>query len=119
MNLQQGLRSDTLDSNIVVRPIGQVWSALIGEGIEVNRITTATTPEGFMVLEIRGYNKSHDIRRFEYRVEWLDPSGMSIGTKTSTWLMNSAMGKSDWTIRTIAPRKDAVDYRINTRKTKN
>lgn len=118
VNLQQGLRSDSLGSNIVVRPIGQVWSALIGEGITVNRITSWTNKDGFMELEVRGYNQSHDVRRFLYRVEWLDSSGVVIGSKATAWLQNSSMGKSPFTIRAVAPTTTAVDFRINTRKIK-
>ncbi len=119
VNLQQGLRSDSLGSNIIVRPVGQVWSALIGEGIEVKRITSWTNKDGFMELEVRGYNKSHDTKRFQYRVEWLDGSGGVIGSKATAWLQNSAMGKSPWTIHAVAPGKNAADFKINTRKIKN
>lgn len=119
VNLQQGLRSDSLGSNIIVRPVGQAWSALIGESIEVNRVTSWTNRDGFMELEVRGYNQSHDVRRFLYRVEWLDSNGVVIGSKATAWLQNSSMGKSPFTIRAVAPTTTAVDFRINTRKIKN
>ncbi len=119
VNVQEGIRSDTLESNIIVRPIGQAFSALIGEGIEINRVITGTNKDGFMELQVSGYNKAHETKRFEYKVEWLDSSGIVIDTKTSKWMQTSAAAKSNFAIRSIAPRTDAVDFRMNTRKIPN
>ena len=49
-------------------------------------------------------------------VEWLDKNGLLIQTKTSTWLPASATGKASFSIKAVAPRKEAVDYRMDTKK---
>ncbi len=116
INLGHGVGSHTGIDNIITRPIGQAVSALLGEGIEIHQIIERTTPNGFLEIQIKGFNKAYDVRRFEYRVEWLDQSGMVIPTKTSVWVPVSAMPKSDVTFQFIAPRKEAVDFKINTRK---
>jgi uncharacterized protein YcfL len=56
------------------------------------------------------------LRRFDYIVEWLDKDGMVIPTKTNVWQLTSAQPKSNFSIRSVAPRTDAVDFRMNTRK---
>jgi uncharacterized protein YcfL len=118
LNMGKGVSSDTLTDNIIIRPFAYVISALLGQGVEVTEVIENRTPQGFLDVQMRGYNKAHGIKRFDYRVEWLDANGMVIPTKTSVWVPVSAMGKSEVSFRFIAPRKEAVDFRINTRKNK-
>jgi uncharacterized protein YcfL len=117
--LQEGVASDNLGNNIVTRPVIHAFSAIIGEGIEVKRAVTHVNKDGFLELEVDGYNRSFDTRRFEYKVEWLDGSGMVIDSTTSKWLQTSAAGKSPFAIKAVAPRTSAVDFRMNTRKIPN
>jgi uncharacterized protein YcfL len=119
INMGHGVGGDTLADNIITRPFAYVISALLGEGVDITEVIEARTPEGYLDVQMKGYNKAHGIQRFDYRVEWLDSNGMVIPTKTSVWIPVSAMGKSEVTFRFIAPRKEAVDFRINTRKTKH
>jgi len=117
--LQEGVGSDNLASNIVTKPIIRAFSALIGEGIEIRQAVTYLNKDGFMQLDVNGYNKSFDTKRFEYKVEWLDASGLVIDSATNKWLLTSAAGKSPFTIKSVAPRTSAVNFRMNTRKTPN
>ena len=117
--LQEGVGSDTLVSNIVTKPVLYAFSVLIGEQIEVKQAVTFVNKDGFMQLDVSGYNKSFDTKRFEYKVEWLDKNGMVIDSATNKWMMTSAAGRSPFTIKAVAPRTDAVDFRMNTRKAQN
>jgi uncharacterized protein YcfL len=114
--LQEGVASDTLANNIVTRPVIHAFSAIIGEGIEVKQAVTRVNKDGFMELEVSGYNKSFETRRFEYKVEWVDGSGIVIDSTTNKWLQTSAAGKSPFTLKAVAPRTTAVDFRMNTRQ---
>lgn len=115
VNVADQVGSDSPGSNIILRPVGQAFSALLGEGIEVNETTLRTTAQGYKEIQIRGYNRAHNIRRFDYMVEWLDAGGMVIPSKTAVWQPKSVQPKSVFTIRSVAPRKDAIDFRMNTR----
>lgn len=119
INLGKGVGGHTLTDNIITRPFAYVISAMLGEGIEITEVIENRTPEGYLDVQMRGYNNAHGIKRFDYRVEWLDTNGMVIPTKTSVWVPVSARGKSEVTFRFIAPNKEAVDFRINTRKNPN
>lgn len=119
INMGQDVGSDTLAGNVIVRPFAEALSALLGEGIEITEVIEARTPEGFLDVQVKGVNKAHGIKRFDYRVEWLDAAGMVIPTKTSVWVPVSAMPKSEVTFRFIAPQKEAVNFKVNTRKNKN
>ncbi len=118
INMGKGVGGDTLGDNIITRPFAIVISALLGQGVEITEVIEARTPEGYLDVQMRGYNKSQGTKRFDYRVEWLDSNGMVIPTKTSVWVPVSAIRKSEVTFRFIAPRKEAVDFRIATRKNK-
>jgi uncharacterized protein YcfL len=116
IHVREGVASDTLGSNIVTRPVAHAFSALVGDGIEVTEAVTKRNDAGFLELYVSGVNKSYKTKRFRYRVEWLDADGLIVGTKTTTWLPMSAMGKSPFSFKVVAPRTNAVDFRIDTRK---
>ncbi len=116
IHVREGIRSDDLASNIVTRPVAYAFSALIGEGIEIDDAILMKNDSGFLELNINGHNRSYNTKRFRYRVEWLDANGLMIQTKTSTWLPASAMGKSSFSLKAVAPRVEAVDFRMDTKK---
>lgn len=116
VHLREGIRSDSIENNIVTRPVAYAFSALIGEGIEITQATTMRNKAGLMELHISGYNRSFGTKRFRYRVEWLDETGFQISTHTSTWLQASSMGKSPFNIKAVAPNDKAVNFRMDTKK---
>ena len=116
IHIREEIRSDDLASNIVTRPVAYAFSALIGEGIEIDEAILMNNDSGFLELNINGHNRSYNTKRFRYRIEWLDANGLMIQTKTSTWLPASAMGKSSFSLKAVAPRVEAVDFRMDTRK---
>jgi len=117
VNVRRGVASDSLASNIITRPIQDAFEALTGAGIVVdNAVMNRNNNSGFLQVFISGHNKSSKTKRFRYRVEWLDADGLVIDTKTSVWLPMSAMGKSPFQIKAVAPRAEAVNFRMDTRK---
>jgi uncharacterized protein YcfL len=119
VNVREGVASDTLASNIVTRPVVHAFSVLVGEGIVVNNATAKRNEAGLLEVQVKGVNKSYDTRRFRYRMEWLDETGGLIETKTSVWLPMSAMGKQPFSFKVVAPRPEAVNFRMDTRKWEN
>ncbi len=116
IHIREGIRSDDLASNIVTRPVAHAFSALIGEGIEIDEAILMNNDSGFLELNINGHNRSYSTKRFRYKIEWLDANGLMIPTQTSTWLPASAMGKSSFSLKAVAPRVEAVDFRMDTKK---
>ncbi len=116
IKVREGVGSDNIVSNVVTRPVAKAFSALMGEGIEIDEAILRRNNAGFLELHVNGHNRSYDTKRFRYRVEWLDSDGLVIETKTSVWLRTSAMGKSPFSFKVVAPRKNAVDFRMDTRK---
>jgi uncharacterized protein YcfL len=116
INIREGIRSDDLGNNIVTRPVVYAFSALIGEGIEIDEAVLGRNDTGYLELNINGHNRSYSTKRFRYKIEWLDKNGLMIQTKTSTWLPASATGKSSFSLKAVAPRQEAVDFRMDTKK---
>ena len=116
VHVRDGVASDTLASNIVTKPIAYAFSALIGEGIIINNAVTKRNDAGLLEVHVNGFNQSYNTKRFRYRVEWLDETGVVIETKTSVWLQMSAMGKQPFSFKVVAPRQEAVNFRMDTRK---
>ena len=116
IHMREGVGSDTLGSNIVTRPVTHAFSAIIGEGLEVTEAVTRRNDAGFLELYVTGFNKSYNTKRFRYKVDWLDADGLPVETKTSTWLPMSATGKTTFSFKVVAPRTNAVDFRMDTRK---
>ena len=116
IHVREEVRSDTLESNIVTRPVAHAFSDLLGEGIEITNAITRRNDAGLLELYVEGFNKSYRTKRFRYRVEWLDEAGVLIDTKTSVWLPMSAMGNSPFSFKAVAPRPQAVNFRMDTRK---
>jgi uncharacterized protein YcfL len=114
--MAEDVRSDNLATNIVTKPIIHAFSWIIGEGVEIDRAVTYTNKDGFMQLEVAGHNRAFNPIRFEYKVEWLDKNGMVIDSATNKWLLTSAPAKAPFAIKAVAPRTDAVNFRMNTRK---
>jgi uncharacterized protein YcfL len=114
--MAEDVRSDDLGTNIVTKPIIHAFSWIIGEGVEIDRAVTFVNKDGFMQLEVAGHNRAFNPIRFEYKVEWLDKNGMVIDSATNKWLLTSAPAKAPFAIKAVAPRTDAVDFRMNTRK---
>ncbi|MCJ7728627.1 MAG: YcfL family protein [Sedimentisphaerales bacterium] len=116
IHVREGVRSDSLDNNIVTKPVAHAFSALIGEGIVINNAVAKRNDAGLLEVHVNGFNQSYETKRFRYRVEWLDESGSVIESKTSVWLPMSAMGKSPFSFKAAAPKPEAVNFRMDTKK---
>jgi uncharacterized protein YcfL len=116
IHLRSEVANDNLANNIVTRPVAFAFSALIGEGIEVDQAVMRRTKGGVLELNVNGHNNSQFTKKFQYRVEWIDQDGVLIQTKTSVWQRMSAMGKSPFSFKVVAPRAEAVNFRMDTRK---
>ncbi len=119
VNVAQGVRGDTIGNNIITRPIGNFVSVVIGEGVQIDNIVERRSPEGFLEVQVSGYNNSVKKKIFDYRAEWIDSDGLAMDSVMTKWRSVSAMPKSSFSFKAIAPNAKAADYRINTRQNEN
>lgn len=117
VHMRSGLSGGSLGSNVVTESVKGVFEWLSSAGVVVdNAVMNRDNNSGLLQIFIAGHNKSSKTKRFRYRVEWLNADGLVIDTKTSVWQPMSAMGKSPFQIKEVAPRPEAVNFRMDTRK---
>ncbi len=116
VKLRPDVGNATLVDNVVTRPIAYAGSALLGEGVEIDHEATRVNDNGLLELQIKGHNNSQQTKRFWYRPEWIDTEGMTIDSRTSVWTPMSVKGKSEFTIKVVAPTPKAADVKIDTKK---
>lgn len=116
VNLSPEIRHDPLGTNVIVGPIADAFSALVGEGVCLSDVKTCVNKDGLTEVQVDGYNKSSRKMCFEYKVRWFDANGFEVDSITDNWMPVSAMPKSSFTIKAISPSKCAVDFKIDTRK---
>ena len=116
VNVRPGVRSGDIGTNVITRPFKGALSALAGEGIEITDVKQFKNEAGFLEVQVTGYNAAMYTKRFEYKVEWLDANGIVLETKTSTWLPVSVTAKAVFAFKAVAPRRQAENFRVITRK---
>ncbi|HEX42315.1 MAG TPA: DUF1425 domain-containing protein [Phycisphaerales bacterium] len=116
IHVRKDIRSDNVVDNYVTRPVAEAFSALAGWGIDIKRAVVITNEAGYRELHVDGFNRSASVRPFRYRVEWLDANGFVIDSQATTWLRASAMSRSPFSIKAVAPTTNAVDFRMDTMK---
>ena len=119
INLDSDVRSNSLGSNVITKPISDLVNILIGKGIVITEVKTAHNSSGFLMVQVSGVNESVKKSLFQHRTEWLDGNGFLLDTVTDNWMPVSVSPKSKFTFKVVAPSREAVDYRINTRVDKN
>ncbi|MGA2915805.1 MAG: YcfL family protein [Sedimentisphaerales bacterium] len=117
VNLDTGVKSDNLVNNALTRPVYGAFSLLIGEGIDLKDVKVFTNDAGFMEVQVTGYNRAVYTKRFDYKIDWLDKNGVAVDSKASVWMPVSAKSRTTFRFKAVAPSKDVVDFRMNTRKT--
>ncbi len=115
INLNADVRSNTLGSNVITKPISDLVNLIIGKGIVITEVKTIRNQSGFLTVQIRGFNESVAKRLFEYKTEWLDGDGLILDTVTDNWMPISVSASSEFAFKAVATRREASDYRINTR----
>ena len=116
INLDTGVKSDTFGNNVLTRPVVGAFSLLIGEGIDLKDVKVTTSEAGFMEIQVTGYNRAVYTKRFDYKIEWLDRNGVVVDSKASVWQSVSAKSRTTFSFKAVAPTKEVVDFRMNTRK---
>lgn len=115
IGLADEIRDDVFASNIITRPLLQTTDFILGRGMVVTDYSRRRRGNGFMEVQVQGYSQASQVLRFQYQFEWLDADGFVIDSKTNIWRPYSVTPKSQWTISGVAPRDDAVDFRLKTR----
>ncbi len=117
VSLDTGVKSDNLANNTLTRPVYGAFSLLAGHGIDLKDVKVVTNDAGFMEIQVTGYNRAVYTKLFDYKVDWFDKNGLAVDAKASVWTHISAKSRTNFSFKAVAPTKDVVDFKMNTRKT--
>jgi hypothetical protein len=117
VSLGTDVKSDNAVNNYLTRPVYAAFSLLAGHGIDLKDVKVFRNNAGFMEIQVTGYNRAIYTKRFDYKVDWLDKNGVAVDSKAAVWMPVSAASRTEFNFKAVAPTKEVVDFRMNTRKT--
>jgi uncharacterized protein YcfL len=84
----------------------------LGAAVWVTDVRLANGASTHCTLQANVANNTDDVVPVEYRVVWLDGSGMEIPRVVSTWQFKSAAPREVFALTATAPSPAAADFRL-------
>ena len=84
----------------------------LGTAVWVTDVRLAKGPSSHFTLQANVVNNTDGVVRMDYRVEWLDATGMVIPSVVSTWQPIAAAARAVIPLQATAPVPEAVDFRF-------
>lgn len=78
--------------------------------VRVNSVNQATVSGNLLKVQATLENLKSNARTVRYKFEWIDDSGMSVGSPNETWKTITLMGRETTTVSTVAVNPRAVDF---------
>jgi hypothetical protein len=117
VSLDSDVKSSDAVNNYLTRPVYGAFSLLAGHGIDLKDVKVFRNDADFLEIQVTGYNRAIYTKRFDYKIVWLDKNGVTIDSKAAVWRPVSAKSRTTFYFKAVAPTKEVVDYRMDTRKT--
>jgi uncharacterized protein YcfL len=89
-----------------------ITDSTLNRHVNIIGVNAATTPAGFLKIQLELQNTSSRPYSFTYRVEWFDENAMIISLPTDAAMPRTIEGKETLSITAIAPTDKAKDFRI-------
>ena len=87
----------------------------LGRIFQVTGINQSTVSGNLLKVQATVENIDTKIRTLNYKIEWIDDSGMSIESTNEAWKSIQLQGRESQTIQSVAINPKAVDFRIKLR----
>ncbi len=103
-------------ANIVGVPFTKIiGDESLGRIFQVTGINQSTVSGNLLKVQATVENIDTKIRTLNYKIEWIDDSGMSIESVNEAWKSIQLQGRESQTIQSVAINPKAVDFRIKLR----
>lgn len=76
----------------------------------VNSVNQSTVSGNLLKVQVALENLKNNPRTIRYKFEWVDDSGMAVGSPNETWKVITLRGRETTTISTVAVSPRAVDF---------
>ncbi len=87
----------------------------LGSSIYVTSVRCTRNQAGYCLFQANVVNNSRKMARVEYKVQWLDETGMEIESVVSTWQNMAVQPGEIKGLSAVAAGKEAVDFRFYVR----
>lgn len=87
----------------------------LSSGIYVTSVRCMRNEAGYCLFQANVVNNSKRVARLEYKVQWLDETGMEIESAVSSWQSMAVLPREIKGLSAVAASKDAVDFRFYVR----
>lgn len=84
----------------------------LAKKVSIVGVNSATTPGGFLKVQVELLNTTRSLARFNYRFEWFDANGMQLNTVASAVIADQIQGGEDKFISAVAPTTACKDFRV-------
>ena len=91
-------------------------AADLADDVVVTDLRCVRGPSGHLELQANIVNNLAEDRGVEWRIVWLDASGLEIESIVSVWTKRMISAKDIAEIRCTAPSEKAVDFRFHLRR---
>lgn len=78
--------------------------------VRVNSVNQSTVSGNLLKVQATLENLKNDPRTIRYKFEWIDQSGMAVGSPNETWKVITLLGRETTTVSTVAVSPRAVDF---------
>ena len=91
----------------------------LGKSIHVTSVRCMRNQAGYCLFQANVVNNSRRMARLEYKVQWLDETGMEIESVVSTWQNMAVQPGEIKGLSAVASAKEAADFRFYLRPFKH
>jgi len=78
--------------------------------VRVRSVNQSTVSGNLLKVQATLENLKNDPRTIRYKFEWIDQSGMAVGSPNETWKVITLLGRETTTVSTVAVNPRAVDF---------
>lgn len=111
-------RADSAPEKNVIDDKRVVWDPLLGFRAQVLEIIESETDSGFPKVQVEIRNNGFLRKRFEYRFEWFDESGIQVESSSSAYKVQEILGRERVYISGTAPTRDVKDFKLKLIRTR-
>ena len=87
----------------------------LGRTIKVTGIVQSTVSGNLLKMQATVENLDTKLRTLNYKIEWIDNSGIAIDSANEGWKTIQLQGRESQSIQSVAVSPQAVDFRLNLR----
>ncbi len=100
----------------IIRDARVTTDSSLKSTVDVTAINTATTENGFLIIQVMLTSSSNYPQNIFYQVDWFDEMSMRVTTASGGWVEQQLMPRESITIKMTAPTPRAKDFAIKLMK---